>query len=129
MPIAATSICQVSALFAELVRSRVLTLTAALAPVQLKPNVTSPVQAQFVCSLLARMQEAIGIPALRMDLFAPPSPDDVVSESDLDEDWNWGIFPIGGHPSNVRYTRELFQESGLGWLCEHEAFSASNVLS
>eukprot|EP00929_Paragymnodinium_shiwhaense_P058305 TRINITY_DN29187_c0_g1_i1.p2 TRINITY_DN29187_c0_g1~~TRINITY_DN29187_c0_g1_i1.p2 ORF type:complete len:142 (-),score=44.03 TRINITY_DN29187_c0_g1_i1:38-463(-) len=103
----------------ELVRKGVLPPTQALACIQLRLQENSATQCKFACTLLKGIEGAIGQQKLQRLLFAD------VYEGNYCE----GLFPVDGHPANVRYSRGLFEEAGLAWLCEHEAFQELAMLS
>jgi len=72
--------------------------------------------------LVHRMQEVVGLQRLQEELIGGSWRNEMEAEIR-------GIFPVDGHPANVKFARTLFENAGLDWLCEHESFSPLAMLS
>eukprot|EP00928_Gymnodinium_smaydae_P088010 TRINITY_DN72172_c0_g1_i1.p2 TRINITY_DN72172_c0_g1~~TRINITY_DN72172_c0_g1_i1.p2 ORF type:complete len:339 (-),score=97.62 TRINITY_DN72172_c0_g1_i1:8-1024(-) len=130
-------------LFAELAYQRALGTRDLVGQLWLRHGATSPAQRRFAVALLRQLQKALGEERLRLELLpedeAAEATDNCALESRPSEeaedgdaliaDNALGIFPVDGHPANVRFARGVFEEAGLAWLCEHESFGSLAVLS
>mmetsp|Transcript_115488 Transcript_115488/g.326440 ORF Transcript_115488/g.326440 Transcript_115488/m.326440 type:complete len:302 (-) Transcript_115488:332-1237(-) len=114
--------------FVELIRLEILSVAQVLEALQLHHRHTTAAQGQFACALLRGLQNVLGIARLKQELFGGAVLDAAWYAADK-EYAVVGIFPLDGHPANVRFVRKLFEDEGLAWLCEHDSFQPLAMLS